>query len=129
MILDTNAVSAIFAGDEGVALVLDGAVRHHLPAIVLGEYRYGLERSQKQRQLRSLLDRLEQESIVLVVDGETAKHYAAVRNTLREKGRPIPENDVWIAALATQHRQPIVSQDTHFDAVESIRRISWPPDG
>lgn len=126
MILDTNAVSAIFAGDEGVASVLDGVIRHHLPAIVLGEYRYGLERSRKQRQLEALLDRLERESIVLVVDGETARHYADVRNALREEGRPIPENDVWIAALAIQHRQPVVSQDAHFDAVEGIRRISWP---
>lgn len=126
MILDTNAVSAIFAGDEDVALVLDGMVRHHLPAIVVGEYRYGLKRSRKRQSLLRLLDHLERESIVLVVDGETAKHYANVRDALQKQGRPIPENDVWIAALALQHRQPIVSQDVHFDAVEGVRRISWP---
>lgn len=127
MILDTNAVSAIFAGDEDVASVLDGAVRHHVPAIVLGEYRYGLKRSRRRRRLQLLLDRLELESIVLAVDGETAKHYADVRNALRRQGRPLPENDVWIAALALQHHQPIVSQDAHFDAVEGVKRISWPP--
>ena len=126
MILDTNAVSAIFAGDEDIALVLDGALRHHVPAIVLGEYRYGLKRSRKRRSLQSLLDRLERESIVLVVDGETAKRYADVRDALRRQGRPIPENDLWIAALALQHRQPVVSQDAHFDAVEGVRRVSWP---
>ncbi len=100
MILDTNAVSALFAGDEDVASVLDGAVRHHVPAIVLGEYRYGLKRSRKRRSLQSLLDLLERESIVLVVDAATATHYADVRDALRKQGRPIPENDVWIAALA-----------------------------
>ena len=127
MILDTNAVSAILAGDEDIAPVLDGAVRHHLPAIVVGEYRYGLKRSRKMRVLEALLEQLERESIVLVVDGGTAKHYADVRDALRRRGRPIPENDVWIAALAVQHRQPIVSQDAHFDAVEGVKRISWPP--
>lgn len=126
MILDANAVSAVFAGDEGVAAVLDGAVRHCVPAIVLGEYRYGLKRSRRRRSLESLLDRLERESIVLVVDGTTAKHYADVRDALRRQGRPIPENDVWIVALAIQHRQPIVSQDAHFDSVEGVKRISWP---
>jgi tRNA(fMet)-specific endonuclease VapC len=128
MILDTNAVSAIFAGDEGVAAVLESAVRHHLPTIVLGEYRYGLRRSRRRRSLEALLDRLERESIVLWVDGMTAKHYADVRDALRKQGRPIPENDVWIAALAIQHRQPVVSQDAHFDAVEGLRRISWTPE-
>lgn len=125
MILDTNAISAIFAGDEGVASVIDGAVRHHLPAIVLGEYRYGLKRSRKRRNLELLLDRLEEQSIVLVIDGVTARHYADVREALRKQGRPIPENDVWIAALAIQHRQPIVSRDAHFDVVEGVKRISW----
>jgi len=125
VILDTNAISAIFAGDEEISALLVGAVRHHLPVIVLGEYRYGLARSRRRRSLRSLLDRMERESIVLAIDAETAKHYAAVREELRKLGRPIPENDVWIAALATQHREPIVSRDAHFDFVAGVTRLSW----
>jgi tRNA(fMet)-specific endonuclease VapC len=125
VILDTNAVSSILAGDEGIAAVLEVAMSHHLPAIVLGEYRYGLKRSRKRSALTELLDRLEEESIVLVVDGETSKHYADVREALRKKATPIPENDVWIAALAVQHRQPIVSRDAHFDSVEGLTRITW----
>ena len=125
MILDTNAVSALLAGDEHIAAALEGTLRHHLPAIVLGEYRYGLRRSRKRRTIEPWLDQLERESIVLVVDGITAKHYATVRDELRKKGRPIPENDVWIAALAAQHGQPILSQDEHFDQVTAVRRLSW----
>ena len=125
MILDTNAISALLAGDDHVAEVLDGTVRHHLPAIVLGEYRYGLQRSRKRGNIEPWLERLERESIVLSVDSATAKHYAEVREALRKKGRPIPENDVWIAALAAQHSQAIVSKDAHFDEVDSVRRISW----
>lgn len=125
MILDTNAVSAVLVGEEALATVLEGAVRHHVPAIVLGEYRYGLERSRRKRTMEKLLDRLEEESAVLEVDAQTARHYANVREKLRSRGRPIPENDVWIAALAVQHRLPIVSRDGDFDAVEGIQRISW----
>ncbi len=60
-----------------------------------------------------------------MVDEETADTYAQVRAELRRAGRPIPENDVWIAALARQHGQEVVSRDGHFDSVEGLRRISW----
>jgi predicted nucleic acid-binding protein len=44
---------------------------------------------------------------------------------LRRLGRPIPANDAWIAALALQHRLPVLSRDEHFDVVASIERKSW----
>lgn len=125
MILDTNALSALFAGDPDLGRLLEAADRHHLPAIVIGEYRYGLMRSRNRRAVSVLFDSLIRESIVLRVDERTAETYAHVRTELREKGRPIPENDVWIAALARQHQTAVVSQDAHFDEVEGLQRLSW----
>lgn len=125
MILDTNAVSALLAGDPGLADVLGPEPRHHLPVIVLGEYRYGLRRSDRRTSLETLLATLVQQCTVLPVDESTTETYAQVRHELREKGRPIPENDVWIAALARQHHQPVVSRDVHFDEVPGLRRLSW----
>ncbi len=125
MILDTNAVSALLSGDEALAVVLGSDERHHLPVIVIGEYRYGLLRSRYKQRLESVLNTLIRESIPLAVDMETTDHYAQVRDELRRKGRPIPENDVWIAALARQYSEPVVSRDEHFDAVEGIVRYSW----
>ncbi len=125
MILDTNAVSAILAGDAAIAKVLEGEARHHLPAIVLGEYRFGLLGSRSRKRVEPWLERLERESTVLVVDETTARSYAGVRAEIKARGRPIPENDVWIAALALQYRLPIVSRDGHFDQVSSVRRVSW----
>jgi len=55
----------------------------------------------------------------------TTDSYAAVRLMLRRKGRPIPANDVWIAALALQHRLPVLSRDAHFDSVDGLTRVSW----
>jgi tRNA(fMet)-specific endonuclease VapC len=125
LILDTNAVSALFAGDPALAEVLAGEDRIHLPVIVIGEYRYGLARSRDRGRLGRLLDMLIHESVVLEVDVGTTSHYATLREELRERGRPIPENDVWIAALARQHDLSIVTRDEHFDQITDLQRRSW----
>jgi predicted nucleic acid-binding protein len=125
VILDTNAVSGILAGDPAIADVLSEEDRHHIPAIVLGEYRCGILRSTRRPRLLKLLSALVRESVVLVVDEGTAEAYGKVREELRRAGRPIPEKDVWIAALARQHRLPVVSRDRHFDAVDGLTRRGW----
>ena len=125
MILDTNAVSALLAGDPDLGAVLADSERHHLPVVVLGEYRYGLQRSRSRPQLEALLEALTRESIVLDVDRATARCYAEVREELRRDGTPIPENDIWIAALARQHGEPVASRDGHFDVVDKVQRVSW----
>lgn len=125
MILDTNAVSALLVGDAALGDVLAADERHHLPVIVIGEYRYGVLGSRHRDHLQILLETLIRESMVLPVDEMTADAYAEVRDELRRKGRPIPENDIWIAALARQYRQPVVSRDDHFDQVADLRRIFW----
>lgn len=125
MILDTNAISALLAGDKQLGRKLDAADHHHLPLIVIGEYQYGLLASRKRTKLQPLLARLEAESIILCPDRETADWYATIRHELRDQGHPIPENDVWIAALARQHALAIVSRDAHFDHVNQVRRVDW----
>ena len=125
MILDTNAVSDLFAGNRDLAKQLSPSERHHLPIFVIGEYRYGLTGSRARGELEALLERLERESVILYPDRTTTVHYAAVRHRLRVTGSPMPENDVWIAALAVQHELPIVTRDRHFDFVEGVTRIDW----
>ena len=125
MILDTNAVSALFAGATALDDVLARRSRHHLPVVVIGEYRFGILRSRSRSQLESAFTGLIRESIILGVDETTAEIYARVKDELRTKGLPIPANDVWIAALALQHDQPVVSRDEHFDSVSGVARIGW----
>ena len=62
---------------------------------------------------------------VLSVTEATTIVYAKVRVGLKKAGRPIPANDVWIAALALQHRLRLLSRDEHFDAVSGLHRESW----
>lgn len=125
MILDTNAVSALFDGDVGLLAVLDGHLELHLPAVVLGEYRYGLIGSRIRSAAEARLQELASACVILPVDSITAGTYAEIRHELKLRGTPIPENDVWIAALARQHRLPVVTRDTHFDAVRGLRRVGW----
>jgi predicted nucleic acid-binding protein len=94
MILDTNAVSAMFAGDASIEPVLRESKKLHLPLIVSGEYRFGLMGSRKAAELEALLIILEQESRLLTIDIETTKSYAHIRHELKTAGTPIPENDV-----------------------------------
>jgi len=70
-------------------------------------------------------DGVEAGQVLATVTDETAAVYAAVRVSLRQAGRPIPANDAWIAALALQHRLPILSRDEHFDAVPGLDRRDW----
>jgi tRNA(fMet)-specific endonuclease VapC len=123
--LDTNAVSALLEGDAALLELLDGIGRFALPVIVVGEYRLGLQRSRHRKQLAALLDELVAESDLLVVDDHTTLHYAQVREALRTKGRPLPENDVWIAALCRQHERTLVSRDSHFQHVGSLASLGW----
>jgi tRNA(fMet)-specific endonuclease VapC len=126
LILDTNAVSALLAGrNDSLKRVLEGVDQHHLPLPVIAEYQFGLLRLPRPQRLQSLFRQLEAESIILLPDRATADIYAVVRQELRTKGRPIPENDIWIAALARQFDLQIVSQDIHFDAVPNLGRIGW----
>ena len=125
MILDTNAISAVLDGDPAIGLLLSAGEKHHLPVIALGEYRFGLHSSRRRKVLGSLLDTLEAESFLLAVDAVTARLYADVRKELKTSGKSIPENDIWIAALARQHELEVVSRDGHFDGVPGLRRRSW----
>jgi tRNA(fMet)-specific endonuclease VapC len=126
VILDTNAVSSLLAGgNQDLNSILQSARRHHLPLAVIAEYQYGLLSLRRPRRAQSLLRRLEAESMILYPDRATADHYAAIRHDLKRRGWPIPENDLWIAALARQHSLEIVSRDSHFDHVQGVRRIGW----
>jgi tRNA(fMet)-specific endonuclease VapC len=125
VILDTNALSAFVDGDPLVGNILRQQSRASIPVIVLGEFRYGIALSRHRAAYEQWLESHLWNFDVLMVNEETAHSYAALRVALKQKGQPIPANDAWIAALAMQHRLPVLSRDQHFDAVPHISRQSW----
>jgi tRNA(fMet)-specific endonuclease VapC len=125
LILDTNGLSGMADGDSGLKAVVEKADQLALPVIVLGEYRYGIRQSRSRGRYERWLQELIVNCQVLAVNEETAEIYAEVRDELKRKGRPIPGNDLWIAALVRQHALPLLSRDQHFDFVPRLRRIGW----
>ena len=125
MIVDTNALSAFVDGDTAVGYILRQQARACIPVIVLGEFRYGIAQSRHratyEQWLQSELDHFE----VLAVTAQTTITYATLRVALKEQVTPIPANDAWIAALALQHKLPVLTRDRHFDTVPGVKRQGW----
>lgn len=125
MILDTNALSAAADREPSALALVSEAESIELPVIVLGEYRLGIAQSRHQASYENWLQEWISSVNVLDIDEETSQSYAALALELKRRGRPIPTNDLWIAALCRQHTLPIVSRDQHFDLVPGIRRLTW----
>lgn len=125
MILDTNGLSAMAGGDPALEPILSQANELAIPVIVLGEYRYGIAQSRNRARYEKWLREVIAGCRVLRVDEGTAAEYANIRGELRRRGRPIPGNDVWIAALARQHAMAVLSRDEHFDFVPGLSRVAW----
>ncbi len=123
--LDTNAVSDFAAGSDALGALLMPFQSLALPVTVVGEYRYGLMGSKKRVQLEEWFDELLREIRVFEATSRTARVYARVRQQLRAAGTPIPENDVWIAASAIEHRVPLVTRDKHFKVVKGLEVLAW----
>ncbi|NES19283.1 MAG: type II toxin-antitoxin system VapC family toxin [Symploca sp. SIO3E6] len=124
-LLDTNIVIALFADEAVVKNNLVQAEEVFLPSIVIGELCYGARKSGRKQANLARVDELVANSTVLGCDAETARQYGEVKNQLRIKGRPLPENDIWIAALALQHQLVLVTRDAHFQEVENLQTTSW----
>ena len=125
MILDTNALSAISDADPAAVAYLAKATRLAVPVIVLGEYRLGITQSRYRASYESWLEEWSRAATVLDVNLETTQYYSAIGLELRSIGKPIPTNDMWIAALSRQHGLPVLTRDRHFDFVPRLKRLSW----
>lgn len=122
LIIDTNAYSGFMRGEQRVVRALRSAHEIHMPLIVLAELLAGFVAGARPQKKRDELTRFRASSRVHVLkpDEKTAQHYADVFVTLRKLGMPIPTNDLWIAALARQHRLPLLTFDAHFGAVPGL---------
>lgn len=124
-LLDTNIVIAVFAGEESVLSRVEAAAAVFVPVIVLGELFYGARQSARSQANIERLHAFAATAALLACDAGTAMAYGEVKAILRSQGTPLPENDVWIAALARQHDLPVVSRDRHFEAVPELTVERW----
>lgn len=125
LILDTNALSAVADEQPGITAALAKASLVGIPAVVLGEYRFGIAQSRLRSHYEGWLCENLPSFRVLDITNETSVFYGEIRLELKRSGTPIPSNDLWIAALSREHNLPILTRDRHFDCVAGIRRVIW----
>jgi tRNA(fMet)-specific endonuclease VapC len=124
-LLDTNIIIAIFAEEPAVLQRVAAAAEVFVPVIVLGELYYGARKSARAAANIDRIDEFASAATNLGCDAATAQQYGRIKNDLRAKGRPIPENDIWIAAIAAQHGLTVVSRDDHFADVSDLPIEAW----
>lgn len=124
-ILDTGIVASLFRGDAGVRDQIAGSDEIFVSSVTLGELFYGAFKSQRTEDELKKIGEFAQVVRVLDCDSDTAEVYGRIKTALRMKGRPIPENDIWIAATAKQHDLALAMRDSHFDQVEGLTLASW----
>lgn len=125
MILDTNAVSALAAQDPAILILLEEAEDLAVSFVSMAEFQFGLLASTRPESGFALLEKLAAAVPVLFPNPETIAHYAWIADHLKRRGRPIPQNDMWTAALSRQYSLPILSRDRHFDFIDGLQRLEW----
>lgn len=124
-LLDTNVVIALLEGEPVVQDQFAQADEVFVSSIVLGELYFGAGKSGRPQANRARVDDFAADNVILSCDTGTARRYGEVKHALRLKGRPIPENDIWIAAITLQHDLTLITRDEHFKEVEGLKVEAW----
>lgn len=124
-LLDTNILIAILADEPQVVRSLVHAEQVYLPSIAIGELWFGAKKSGQPARNMQRIDQFAASNVVLACDTDTARQYGELKNGLRLKGRPVPENDIWIAALAKQYDLMLVTRDGHSREIASLKTVRW----
>lgn len=122
IIIDTNSYSSFKRGEtEAVEII------RHVPAIIinpiilgelLGGFELGIKHEENKKELELFLQ--SQRVKFVSIDRKTSEYYSIIYKELRKKGKPIPTNDIWIAATAMQHGLSVYSYDEHFNHIPNL---------
>jgi len=124
-LLDTNVIIALFAKNTLTHARLAEAEEVFVSCIAIGELYFGAYKSIKVKENIARIDDFVLNNSILSCNSEIAKCYGTIKNDLKVKGQPIPENDIWIAAIAQQHSLILVTSDAHFDIIDNITVEKW----
>src|SRR5271169_2981733 len=119
-LLDTNIVIGLLASDQNIENEAEQAQTLFLCSTVWGELLFGAIGSQRVHENVEKLYRFNALFHMLDVTMETAQYYAEIKLELKLKGRPITENDIWIAATARQYDLQLATRDKHFHYIEGL---------
>ena len=124
-LLDTSVAIALIGNDAFAQDKLADADKVFIPSPALGELYYGANKAARSREEFDRIEDFLSNIVVLACNAQTARGYGEIKNALRLKGRPIPENDIWIAAVALQYGLALASRDAHFNQVANLNLVTW----
>ena len=124
-LLDTNIVIALFSEEMVVQERVKNAGMVALAPPIIGELYYGARKSYRVSENRHKIDSFVRQNAFFPCDLETSRWFGIIKDGLRQKGRLIPDNDIWIAAIALQYDLILVTRDSHFDEIESLQTEHW----
>jgi tRNA(fMet)-specific endonuclease VapC len=97
----------------------------YLPVIALGELLYGAYKSALPSKSLGQIEDFGRLCAVLGIDAQTSVYYGQLNSDLGRLGKLIPQNDIWIAAIALQHSLPLATRDQHFSFVPGLTLLEW----
>ena len=120
--LDTNAYSALIAGDVTVLDALGEAAEVYISIFVIGELYYGFTNGSKEKKNREILNHFLKKPTVKIIHTtmETAEIYGRLKTNLKGKGTPVPINDLWIASHAIEAGSFLLTFDSHFKTIPEV---------
>ena len=124
-LLDTSIIVPFLNGDPVIKEKITQLEEVYLPVIALGELYYGAFNSSKKTSNLEKIEGFKDEIFILDCDEFTSKLYGEIKKGLKDKGRPIPENDIWISAIAIQFSLTLATRDNHFNSVEGLTVEKW----
>ncbi len=119
-LLDTNIVIALFQGEQPILDKITQFKSVFTPSIVVGELYFGAFKSSKIKENVTRINEFALKNEILSCDQHTAKIYGEIKSGLKSIGKPIPENDIWIAATALQYNLTLITRDSHFNYVSGL---------
>jgi tRNA(fMet)-specific endonuclease VapC len=125
LLIDTNIYSYALKGDDDVVEVLRKSEQIGISVISIGELLSGFKGGGREKKNREELEIFLDSPRVVVypVDEDTSEFYAEIINNLREIGKPVPTNDVWIAAIAFQNGLKLFTKDIHFKTIPGLSLV------
>lgn len=123
ILLDTNAYVSYLRGDDKVLDYLARAENVYMSVFVLGELFAGFKAGKKEKENRRILEKFLQKPTVSILEAtvETADIFGLIMALLRQTGKPLPINDIWIAAHALETGSVLVTYDEHFRMIPGLR--------
>ena len=122
VLLDTDAYSALMRGHPVVAARVRETDRVLLSTIVAGELLFGFRCGTRYERNRRNLEVFLRNAYVALVPATwaTAERFGRIAAALRAKGKPIPTNDIWIAAHAMETGADLLSFDHHYSNIDGL---------